>query len=87
LHSCFFPSVVCSFVRGDQYAVALGLLDAGEVVLGVLGCPNLPLGSMDVAAARKAGEPVGSLFAAYKGRGTTVEPIDGSAAPSKVRIA
>lgn len=31
------------FVRGDQYAVALALVDRGEVVLGVLGCPNLPL--------------------------------------------
>jgi 3'(2'), 5'-bisphosphate nucleotidase len=30
------------FVRGDQYAVALGLIDDGEVILGVLGCPNLP---------------------------------------------
>ncbi len=29
------------FLRGDQYAVALGLIDDGEVVLGVLGCPNL----------------------------------------------
>ena len=30
------------FLRGDQYAIALGLIDCGEVVLGVLGCPNLP---------------------------------------------
>jgi 3'(2'), 5'-bisphosphate nucleotidase len=30
------------FLRGDQYAIALALLEEGEVVLGVLGCPNLP---------------------------------------------
>ncbi|KAH1048594.1 hypothetical protein J1N35_039378 [Gossypium stocksii] len=30
------------FVRGDQYAVALALIEDGEVVLGVLGCPNYP---------------------------------------------
>lgn len=30
------------FLRGDQYAIALALVDRGEVVLGVLGCPNLP---------------------------------------------
>jgi 3'(2'), 5'-bisphosphate nucleotidase len=30
------------FLRGEQYAVALGLIENGEVVLGVLGCPNLP---------------------------------------------
>nr|ACJ85128.1 unknown [Medicago truncatula] len=31
------------FVRGDQYAVALALVEDGEVVLGVLGCPNYPM--------------------------------------------
>ncbi|KAG9157838.1 hypothetical protein Leryth_000018 [Lithospermum erythrorhizon] len=31
------------FVRGDQYAIALALIDDGEPVLGVLGCPNYPL--------------------------------------------
>ncbi|XP_041027197.1 PAP-specific phosphatase HAL2-like isoform X1 [Juglans microcarpa x Juglans regia] len=30
------------FVRGDQYAIALALIKDGEVVLGVLGCPNYP---------------------------------------------
>ncbi|KAF7144923.1 hypothetical protein RHSIM_Rhsim04G0170200 [Rhododendron simsii] len=29
--------------KGDQYAVAVPLLDEGKVVLGVLACPNLPL--------------------------------------------
>lgn len=28
------------FVRGDQYAVALALIENGQVVVGVLGCPN-----------------------------------------------
>ncbi|WZZ11261.1 hypothetical protein YC2023_097182 [Brassica napus] len=28
------------FVRGDQYAVALALIEDGKVLLGVLGCPN-----------------------------------------------
>jgi 3'(2'), 5'-bisphosphate nucleotidase len=30
------------FLRGEQFAVALALIDHGTVVLGVLGCPNLP---------------------------------------------
>ncbi len=30
------------FIRGDQYAVALALIIDGDVVLGALGCPNLP---------------------------------------------
>ncbi|KAH9603195.1 hypothetical protein KSS87_021915 [Heliosperma pusillum] len=31
------------FVRGNQYAVALALIEDGKVVLGVLGCPNYPV--------------------------------------------
>ena len=30
------------FLRGEQYAIALALIEKGKVVLGVLGCPNLP---------------------------------------------
>jgi 3'(2'), 5'-bisphosphate nucleotidase len=33
------------FLRREQYAVALALLENKEVVLGVLGCPNLPASS------------------------------------------
>lgn len=31
------------FVRGNQYAVALALIEEGRVVVGVLGCPNYPV--------------------------------------------
>ncbi len=30
------------FLRGDQYAIALALIEHGEVTVGALGCPNLP---------------------------------------------
>lgn len=30
------------FLRGDQYAIALALIEAGKVQIGVLGCPKLP---------------------------------------------
>lgn len=36
------------FLRGEQYAVALGLIADGKVVLGVLGCPNLDGGLLMV---------------------------------------
>jgi len=36
------------FLRGEQYAVALGLIAGGKVVLGVLGCPNLDGGLLMV---------------------------------------
>lgn len=29
------------YLRGDQYAIALALIEGGQVQLGVLGCPNL----------------------------------------------
>jgi 3'(2'), 5'-bisphosphate nucleotidase len=45
------------FLRGDQYAIALALIERGEVVLGVLGCPNLP----------NADGSVGALFTAVDG--------------------
>ncbi|KCV68341.1 3'(2'),5'-bisphosphate nucleotidase [Fonticula alba] len=32
------------FLRGEQFAVCLALVDEGQVRLGVMGCPNLPLG-------------------------------------------
>ncbi len=48
------------FLRGDQYAIALALIEDGEVRLGVLGCPNLehcreenPDGSGTIAYARR----------------------------------
>ena len=56
------------FLRLDQYAVALALIDDGEVVLGVLGCPNLPVA--DGAEVR------GCVFAAVTGQGATQRTLD-----------
>jgi len=56
------------FLRGDQYAVALALLEEGQVCLGVLGCPSLPLASLQ--------GPVGSLFVAVRGQGSALRPIE-----------
>ncbi|KAJ7529125.1 hypothetical protein O6H91_15G034800 [Diphasiastrum complanatum] len=75
------------FVRGDQYAVALGLLDQGEVVVGVLGCPNLPTNLIGPEALVSPTESsIGCLFAARKGAGTTVKSIDGSIQPQKISV-
>ena len=51
------------FLRGQQYAVALALIEDGQVVLGVLGCPNLN---------------GGLLMAAAQGQGATRLPLEGS---------
>ena len=58
------------FLRGDQYAVALGLIEDGEVVLGVLGCPNLPHDLADPDG------PRGCLFVAIRGGGAFTRGLD-----------
>ncbi|KAF8726350.1 hypothetical protein HU200_019812 [Digitaria exilis] len=68
------------FLRGDQYAIALALLDEGKVVLGVLACPNLPLSSISNANGSSSGDQVGALFSATIGCGTEVESLYGSPA-------
>ena len=55
------------FLRGQQYAIALALIQDGQVVLGVLGCPNLEF----------ADGQLGCLFTAVRGQGTKLMPIDG----------
>lgn len=59
------------YVRGDQYAVALALVEEGEVKLGVLGCPALPLD------AAKPDAEKGVLFVAVRGQGTSKFPLAG----------
>ncbi|KAI3984061.1 hypothetical protein MKX01_035188 [Papaver californicum] len=66
------------FVRGDQYAIALALLDEGKVVLGVLGCPNLPLASIANTDQSSSQNQVGCLFYATIGSGTYMQSLDGS---------
>jgi len=60
------------FLRGDQYVVAIALIESGQVRLGVLGCPNLePDGQR-----KKQG--VGSLVIAVQGEGAWISPLKGS---------
>lgn len=53
------------FLRGDQFAVALALIEEGEVVLGVLGCPNM---------SHRGG--AGALFWATRGGGAYARGLD-----------
>ncbi|XP_062202421.1 3'(2'),5'-bisphosphate nucleotidase [Phragmites australis] len=73
------------FLRGDQYAIALALLDEGKVVLGVLACPNLPLSSISNLNGSSSGDQVGALFSATIGCGAEVESLDGSP-PQKISV-
>ena len=57
------------FLRKQQYAIALALIDNGQVVLGVLGCPNYAF-DQD----RSSGP--GSIFYAVKGQGACAQSLD-----------
>jgi len=60
------------FLRKEQYAVALALIENGEVVLGVLGCPNLSVDSY------KSDQNRGTLLYAVKGQGAFMKSIYGT---------
>jgi len=61
------------FLRGEQFAIALALIQGGQVRLGILGCPNLPPASG------------GTLFWAGRGQGSWKVPArGGSAEPIRV---
>ncbi|MCB9540854.1 MAG: 3'(2'),5'-bisphosphate nucleotidase [bacterium] len=63
------------FLRGDQYAVALALIEDGAVRLGVLGCPALPHGGA-----------TGAVFWASRGGGAFARPLDGDAAAAAIAV-
>lgn len=56
------------FLRKDQYAIALALIEGGRPVFGVLGCPNYR---------RSDGDGPGLLFTAVSGEGTLARPLGG----------
>ncbi|KAA3648260.1 MAG: 3'(2'),5'-bisphosphate nucleotidase [Chloroflexi bacterium] len=68
------------FLRGQQYCVALALIEDGQVQVGVLGCPNLSDGyTQDI------GGP-GSLLAAVRGQGAWVIPLDDSVDMQQIKV-
>ncbi|MCA9112885.1 MAG: inositol monophosphatase family protein, partial [Planctomycetaceae bacterium] len=62
------------FLRKEQYAVSLALIVDGQIQLGVLGCPNLPI------TANGKGDG-GSLFSAVRGHGGEVRALEPADAP------
>ncbi|MDY7076676.1 MAG: 3'(2'),5'-bisphosphate nucleotidase [Chloroflexota bacterium] len=58
------------FLRHDQYAIALALIERGKVKVAVLGCPALPLDMDD------PGSETGALFVAVRGEGAAMAPLD-----------
>ncbi|PVH84177.1 3',5'-bisphosphate nucleotidase-like protein [Cadophora sp. DSE1049] len=68
------------FLRGGQYAVCLALMVDGDVKVGVLGCPNLPVDDSAPLTAESGvdqtdAEGKGVLFAAVAGQGAISRPL------------
>jgi 3'(2'), 5'-bisphosphate nucleotidase len=71
------------FLRQDQYAIALALIEEGQIKVGVLACPALSFNSEK-----------GLLFVAVRGEGATMmsltgsntQPIKVSESPEKMRF-
>ena len=64
------------FINGRQYAIALALMEDGEVTGGVLGCPNMPSDTIPRGATEIPTSSPGCIFIAYRGCGTTVGALD-----------
>ncbi len=58
------------FLRGDQYAVGMALVDEGEVVLAAMACPNLN------EAHRPEPGGAGTLVVAARGQGAWWQPLE-----------
>jgi len=59
------------FLRGDQYAIALALIENGLVQLGLMACPNLYVDN------DRPHEKKGCLFLALRGKGSFQMGLDG----------
>ncbi|KAL8822149.1 MAG: hypothetical protein Q9191_007109 [Dirinaria sp. TL-2023a] len=77
------------FLRGGQYAVCLALIEDGDVKVGVLACPNLPVDdaaplSADVGPDGSGSAGRGVIFAAVSGSGAVSRPLgSGALLPSQ----
>ena len=71
------------FIRGEQYAISLALIENGEVILGVLGCPNLSSNHMKPFG---SGDDEGTIYFSVKGKGSWSGPTHGLIKKDRLRI-
>ncbi|KAK7975344.1 hypothetical protein PG989_013807 [Apiospora arundinis] len=79
------------FLRGGQYAVCLALMVDGQVVVGVLGCPNLPVDdtaplTADIGQDADDNDGRGVIFSAVLGQGATSRPLTTGALAEERKI-
>jgi 3'(2'), 5'-bisphosphate nucleotidase len=68
-------------LRGEQYAIALALVVGGQVQVGALACPNLP-----VTPEQPDSSPRGVVFMAVRGQGAQMLPLDGGGPARPVAV-
>lgn len=67
-----------TFLRGQQYAVSLALIEDGREVVGVLCCPNLRLQDGRVVEDSVDTDGLGIMLSAVRGQGVTVRHLSSS---------
>ncbi|GJQ09962.1 hypothetical protein GpartN1_g1753.t1 [Galdieria partita] len=68
------------FLRGEQFCTALALLKDGDIRVGLLGCPNLPMVSVPSCC------KVGCIFHAAQGVGAFVQEIERGAESYPIQV-
>jgi 3'(2'), 5'-bisphosphate nucleotidase len=69
------------FLRGGQYAICLGLVVGGQAVLGVLGCPHLPISNYEhlesatILPGSHDSLNQGVIFSAVSGHGASIRSL------------
>ncbi|KAF4975014.1 hypothetical protein FZEAL_8159 [Fusarium zealandicum] len=64
-----------TFLRGEQFAVSLALIDDGREVVGVLGCPNLKPVDGTVAETTVDRDGLGLMLSAVHNQGATIREM------------
>ena len=75
-----------AFLRGEQYAVSLALVEDGHELVGVLGCPNVKLtkaGRIEESSVDTEG--LGVLLTAVRGQGSTIRHVTSSGSLTAAR--
>lgn len=64
-----------TFLRGEQYAVSLALIEDGKEVVGVLGCPNLKPQNGKLTETTVDKEGLGLMLTAVRSQGATIRTM------------
>jgi 3'(2'), 5'-bisphosphate nucleotidase len=64
-----------AFLKGQQYAVSLALIEDGNEVVGIIGCPNISAEMTRVSEGNVDKEGLGIMLTAVRGQGSTVRTM------------